>query len=131
MMDAPVAGAEGKHPGESTWRVRLALEQDHDLALGETSHLPHLIASALAVMISDGRLDFAASGFRDTTRIASGDPDLWAAILKANADAVLESLGRFEHTIEKFREAIGSDDSGDLKNLLMEGKRKRQSLSES
>lgn len=132
------------HDVDSTWLVRLEAfwqcigartvcmtPRDHDLALGETSHLPHLIASALAVMISDGRLDFAASGFRDTTRIAAGDPDLWAAILKANADAVLESLGRFEHTIEKFREAIESDDSGDLKNLLMEGKRKRQSLSES
>ena len=57
---------------------------EHDEALAATSHLPHLIASALALATPKDLLPLAASGWRDTTRIAGGDPELWRAIFDAN-----------------------------------------------
>src|SRR5262249_12901378 len=51
----------------------------HDRALAETSHLPHLAAAALAAALTLENRPLAASGFRDTTRVASGDPELWTA----------------------------------------------------
>ena len=59
-------------------RVRLLPADEHDRILGLTSHLPHLTASALAGVLPPEWADFAATGFRDTTRLAASDPDLWA-----------------------------------------------------
>ena len=60
---------------------------EHDRALACTSHLPHLIAAALAgFAVRRGHRTVAASGFRDTTRIASGDPALWVPILPTQLD---------------------------------------------
>ena len=69
----------------------------HDGLLARLSHLPQLAASALvdvAAGSGDGEalLGLAASGFRDVTRIAASDPDMWLAILQANRQAVLEAI---------------------------------------
>ena len=60
----------------------------HDIALAETSHLPHLIASALAATLDENNAHLAATGFADATRIAAGDPELWTAIFLQNAESV-------------------------------------------
>jgi prephenate dehydrogenase len=101
---------------------------DHDAAVAETSHLPHLVAAALASTLSDNRRELAASGFRDTTRIAAGDPHLWTAILLHNADAVLASLDRFGTSIDDFRAALVGRDAESLRQLLEAGKRRRDRL---
>src|SRR5476649_1638074 len=63
--------------------------EKHDQIVAAISHIPHLIAAALVNhAVNFGDLDLAAGGFRDTTRVASGSPDLWAEILLANGDAV-------------------------------------------
>lgn len=100
----------------------------HDVALSETSHLPHLVASALAVTLQSANQPFTATGFRDTTRIAAGDPELWSAILLANARAMLDSMDRLDQTLSRFREAIERGDADRLKLLLAEGKTNRQAL---
>ena len=50
--------------------------EEHDRALALTSHLPHLLASALAGILPSELHELTATGFRDTTRVAAGDPDL-------------------------------------------------------
>lgn len=100
----------------------------HDRALAETSHLPHVIAAALAATLSFENRPFAATGFRDTTRIASGDPELWAAILLANADEVLRSLQKHEQITERFRNALEAGDADSLKTLLTSAKSNRDAL---
>ncbi len=101
---------------------------DHDAALATTSHLPHVAASALAEVLPDRFRGLAASGFKDTTRIAAGDPDLWVAILLENADAVSASLNTFSQTFEKFQAAIEKRDPDELKKLLQLAKRNRDAL---
>ena len=102
--------------------------EDHDAALARTSHLPHVVAAALAATLSPENDELAATGFADTTRIASGDPELWTAILLANADAVSNSLSEYTQQLDEFRAAIVNRDADVLKNLLEEAKRKRDDL---
>ncbi len=85
---------------------------EHDEALAATSHLPHLIASALALATPKDLLPLAASGWRDTTRIAGGDPEMWRAIFATNRQEVLEALKRFERWTNEIREilALGQDE---------------------
>jgi prephenate dehydrogenase len=100
----------------------------HDRALAETSHLPHLIASALAATLNESHAHLAASGFADTTRIAAGDPDLWTAIFLQNAEGVSEALSRFTGRLAELQRAMTQGNAESLHHLLLAAKAKRESL---
>ncbi len=100
----------------------------HDEALATTSHLPHAVAAALASILQSDQRILAATGFRDTTRIAAGGPDLWVPILLSNADALEASLGRFAESFELFRAAIRNRDASELQKLLQDAKTSRDAL---
>jgi prephenate dehydrogenase len=102
--------------------------QDHDDAVAITSHLPHLAAAAIANTLPDQLRSLTATGFRDTTRVAAGDPDLWAAIFAQNRGAVLAALGRLEQRLTDYRSAIEHDDMTTLRRLLAEAKAVRDGL---
>ncbi|MBK9584694.1 MAG: prephenate/arogenate dehydrogenase family protein [Alphaproteobacteria bacterium] len=85
----------------------------HDLVLGITSHLPHLIAYTIVGTATDLEDDiksevikFSASGFRDFTRIAASDPVMWRDIFLNNKGAVLEVLQRFSEDLTALQKAI-------------------------
>lgn len=107
--------------------IRLTIDE-HDAALARTSHLPHVVASALATRVKDNHREFAASGFRDTTRIAAGDPSLWVSILLSNADTVLSELAEFSEHLNEFTRAIQNQDAQSLKSLLEVAKTSRDAL---
>jgi prephenate dehydrogenase len=109
-------------------RVRVMGPQEHDRALAVTSHLPHLAASALAAMLPTGLHALTASGFRDVTRIAAGDPNLWAGIFASNRLAVLEAQEHLEEQLAKFRCALETGDVARLTELLAQAKRVRDAL---
>jgi prephenate dehydrogenase len=69
-----------------------------------------------------------ATGFRDTTRVAAGDPDLWTAIFAQNRGAVLAALGKLEQRLADFRHAIEHDDTTTLRRLLTQAKATRDCL---
>ncbi len=102
--------------------------EDHDRALALTSHLPHVVASALAGILPPEMSGLAASGFRDTTRIAAGSPGLWTAILETNRAGLLAALERFEERLQWFRSALKDNDAATLERLLLEGKSTRDAL---
>ena len=79
---------------------------EHDAALATTSHLPHLVAAALAAATPHELLPLAASGWRDTTRVAGGDPQLWQPIFAANRQHVLDSLDRLNQVLASIRETL-------------------------
>lgn len=109
-------------------RVTCLGPEEHDRALALTSHLPHLVASALAGLLPQELAGLAATGFRDTTRIAAGDARLWSAIFAQNQAAVLDALGHFESRIDAFKKALASGDWAALDALLAEAKRIRDAL---
>jgi prephenate dehydrogenase len=109
-------------------RVRLMTPADHDRALALTSHLPHLVAAALSGILPDQWRDLTASGFRDTTRIAGGDPQLWTPIFQHNHAAVLAALDQLEQRLQQFRHALKNQDVAQIDQLLSQGKRVRDAL---
>jgi prephenate dehydrogenase len=109
-------------------RVRIMTPQDHDQALAVTSHLPHLLASALAASLPANLLDLTASGFRDTTRVAAGDPSLWTGIFLQNRAAVLGQLDRLRARLAEFQHALAAADRPALDALLSQAKRIRDAL---
>lgn len=115
---------------ESLWqavgaRVVRMPAVEHDEVLARTSHVPHVAAAALAAALRESDRPFAATGFRDATRIASGDPDLWTAILLSNADAVLAGLDRCVAGLDEFRAALRSGDATATRDLLRAAKESR------
>jgi prephenate dehydrogenase len=109
-------------------RVRVMDPEEHDRALAMTSHLPHLAAAALAALLPAELRPLAASGFRDVTRTAAGDPALWSAILAENRANVLYWLQQLEHGLDCFRAALEAGDESALEGLLAEAKRGRDAL---
>jgi prephenate dehydrogenase len=109
-------------------RVLRMSPQDHDAAVAEISHLPHLVASALAAMTAEEHLPLAASGWRDTTRVAAGDVELWEQIIDENRGHVLKSLDKFAKVLVELRAAVKSGDQARLVEILQAGKRARDAV---
>jgi prephenate dehydrogenase len=101
---------------------------DHDAVLARTSHLPHLIASVLAAATPGGLVSITGPGWRDATRIAAGDPELWRQILLANAGHTLSALDDFERVLSWFRSALQTGDGQALAELLQQGKVRRDAV---
>jgi cyclohexadieny/prephenate dehydrogenase len=122
---------EGVDPGAverlaAFWRllganVETMSAEHHDLVLGITSHLPHLIAytivgtaDELSQVTRSEVLQFSAGGFRDFTRIAASDPTMWRDIFVNNKEAVLEVLQRFQEDLFYLQRAIRCGDGDAL-----------------
>ena len=104
--------------------------EHHDEVLAATSHLPHMLAfslvDTLAKMDAKNEIfDFAAGGFRDFTRIASSDPDMWRDICLANGDALVEMIKKFSDDLHLLSEAIEKNDSSYLKETFSRAKKAR------
>jgi len=96
---------------------------EHDLAVAAVSHLPHLTAATLVNCLFDlpgcEKMSLlAAGGFRDTTRIASGSPEMWRDIFISNRDLVVKTLSAFRRRLDQFQEAVESSDPGAIYELL-------------
>ena len=100
-------------------RVMEFLPAEHDRLLAEVSHLPHVTAAALINAVSETALPMAASGFADTTRIASGDPGLWADISIENRDSLLPAIENMRRELENFAAAIRDKDTSRLAQLFI------------
>ena len=102
-------------------RVVVMDAQAHDRALAVTSHLPHLLAFALAGVGAGERaalVDLIGPSFRDMTRIASSSPEMWRDILLANADALGDVAGRFGEELEALRLAAVRGDGDALESRI-------------
>lgn len=100
----------------------------HDQAVASVSHLPHVVAAALAAATPRRHLPITATGWSDTTRVAAGDVGLWLEILMQNRDYTLQSLGEFEKWLAKFRTALESGNVGQITRLLEAGKQNRDAV---
>jgi len=97
--------------------------QNHDAAFAAVSHLPHLLAFAYFSAVANqaaGRdfLSLAGPGFRDFTRIAASDPQVWRDIFMANKTEVLAQSRQFRAVLDQMEQAIQAQDAKALENLL-------------
>lgn len=108
--------------------VYLMRPKEHDRIVAATSHAPHLLAAAIATATPAAALPFTAGGWRDTTRIAAGDAQLWADILLDNSTAVIAALRRITSASDKMLAAIEAGDRRRLVTLLSRAKDARDAL---
>lgn len=104
---------------------------EHDRVVAAVSHLPHLAAAAIVNAALSGRGEaagMAGGGFRDTTRVAAGSPDLWTGILEANRGPVLAELARLQAELEKCRTSLEELDTGGLRRFLSRAAELRSSI---
>lgn len=101
---------------------------EHDSVVASISHLPHLLASALVrstIGKSAERASFAGGGFRDTTRIAGGDPGMWTEIMMDNRKALLAELDAFQSELTGWRDALAKLDKETVHRFLSEARESR------
>ncbi len=107
----------------------------HDLLVAHTSHVLHVVASGLARAILHGEnaeekaLRFAgcATGFRDTSRIASSSPAMWREIIEYNTPAVLQAMQNFENELAAYRQLIADGRYDEFEQAFTDGKILRDS----
>jgi prephenate dehydrogenase len=115
-------------------RVRSLAPQTHDEVCALISHLPHLTAAALVQTVQSmgpEAFGFCGPGFRDSTRVASGLPAMWAEILSANRVAVGASIRGLIAALEPFAACLeegGAEAEATLHNLLASAKQHRDAL---
>ncbi|MFP4056425.1 MAG: prephenate dehydrogenase [Candidatus Brocadiia bacterium] len=88
-------------------KVRVSDPAEHDRLVAMSSHLPHLVAAALVNVMAPDAMACTGAGFRDTTRVASGDPRLWADVCLQNRDRILEALQLFASEVHTLRDILG------------------------
>ena len=100
----------------------------HDEAVAAISHLPHLVAATLAGSTPRELVPLAAGGWRDSTRIAGGDPELWRQILTDNRGHVLRALDRLMTHLSEIKRSLADGDDASLLRHLEAGKGIRDAL---
>lgn len=106
----------------------------HDQVVAVISHVPHLTAATLMGLASDraeehaALLRLAAGGFRDMTRIASGQPTIWLDICAENREAILSALDGLIGGLSAIRQVVDRDDRDELQRLLSKARDARANL---
>ena len=107
----------------------------HDEVLAITSHIPHIIAYSivgtvanLETKIKKEVIKYAASGFRDFTRIAASDPVMWRDIILYNRKSILKMLNLFKKDLSKLEEAIKQNNGTFLLNLFSKTRKIRKDI---
>jgi prephenate dehydrogenase len=124
---------------EELWRatgakVETMTPAAHDAILARASHLPQLVASALAAALEheqvEGKLaiEYGAGGLRDTTRIAAASAEMWRDICLTNRTAILAALKLFRGTFEEFERVVERAEADELIALFERGRRMRERL---
>ncbi len=108
--------------------------KEHDEATAAISHMPHVIAATLVNTVRENdsseeyMKQFAAGGFKDTTRIASSSPEMWESICLSNKESIDIFLGYFIDKLSEFRAYIANDDGEKIREQFRTAGEYRDSL---
>ncbi len=111
-------------------RLLRASPDEHDAFVSRSSHLPHLMAATLANLVLDPKLPkeqalLCATGFRDTTRVASGSPEMWRDIAVTNRKQIGRALSGFIAELNKFQSALKRGDAKAIAKFYETAKQRR------
>lgn len=115
--------------------IRVITPDYHDRLVAHTSHISHLLALGITLSVLNeddpqlrrDRFSGCATGFRDTSRIASSSPSMWREIIEANQQPVLEAIAEFERYFNEIKELIKSGRFDEFEKLFARGKELRDS----
>ena len=106
--------------------VQQMTAEAHDTHLASVSHVPHLVSALIARLPNTTARPLVGTGWQDITRVAAGDPGMWAAICQENRDAIRHELQRFASELDRLRKLIESEDDERLHAWLVEAKQLKQ-----
>lgn len=111
-------------------RVRRITPEYHDEMIGYTSQLPHSLAVALVNSDVEGREtgSFIGDSYRDLTRIANINEDLWSELFLGNKENLLKSIEDFEIELDKIKDAVQNDNKEALKEIFIKSTKRREKL---
>ena len=121
--------------GAAGTAIRVIPPDYHDRLVAHTSHISHLLALGITLSVLNeddpqlrrDRFSGCATGFRDTSRIASSSPSMWREIIEANQQPVLEAIAEFERYFGEIKELIKSGRFDEFEKLFARGKELRDS----
>ena len=94
-----------------------------------TSQMPHIVSNAfIKSPTAKTHKGFSAGSYKDLTRVAWLNPEMWAELFLSNRDNVLEELDFYLHSLQAYRDAIEKQDSQELITLLAEGKKCKEEV---
>jgi prephenate dehydrogenase len=136
LTPTPSTDADALYRIESFWQVlgcktKRMDAPTHDRQVARISHMPHAMAYALslAALRSDPHaVECAGNGFRDSTRIAASDPDLWTGILLENRDEVIAALEDAAARVQDVLALVRANDKEPLRAFLAEAQQLRKTL---
>lgn len=104
--------------------------EEHDKIIAYTSGVPHLIAVALmnSESFDSERSLFIGGSFRDATRVALINSDLWSELFTSNKGNIISELEEFERNLSKIKKAIKDEDVDAMKNIFDNAGKKRRDL---
>ena len=112
--------------------IMLLEPSTHDRVVARVSHLPHLVAAGLLQTaggpLEEQTLPLAAGGFRDTTRIAAGDPGLWRDILETNRERIVETITEFQNVLDHVKSLLESESWQKLTDWLEDSRQLREEI---
>ena len=103
--------------------------EKHDQMIAFTSQMPHILSNAfIKSPTAKEHKGFSAGSYKDLTRVAWLNPQMWAELFLENRDFVLTELDFYIQSLNAYREAIAKEDISDLVSLLEEGKRRKEEV---
>ena len=102
---------------------------EHDKMIAFTSQMPHIVSNAfIKSPTAQNHKGFSAGSYRDMTRVAWLNPQMWAELFMDNKENILEELDFYIQSLAAYRDAIASDDMPQLISLLEEGKKRKEEV---
>jgi len=108
--------------------VKTMTPEKHDKVFADISHIPHITAASLVNANDSKTLKFAGKGFIDTSRIASGPPNIWSDIIITNAQNNVKGIDKIIKGLKNIKNAIKNNDKKQIEELLKNARRKRAVL---
>ncbi len=101
---------------------------EHDHILASTSHLPFLLASALALTTPDNFASFVGTGFKSTSRVAGTSSSMMLGVLQSNRENVLTALSGLQGQLTEIQNALANEEYATLENILNQARSRYQTL---
>ncbi|MCL2079646.1 MAG: prephenate dehydrogenase [Oscillospiraceae bacterium] len=110
-------------------RLTISTDEKHDEMIAFSSQMAHIVSNAfIKSPAARGHKGYSAGSYKDLTRVARLNADMWSELLIGNSDFLIKELDIFVNAVEKYKNALAAQDKETIKTLLEEGSRMKEEL---